>query len=264
MSLMHLTAYRFKKLTSSELLSLRNTLKKELTAMALKGSVLLGTEGFNMSLAGKPESVASLKTYFETQPLFQGLAFRESKADIEPFKRLLVKIKPEIVTFGVEGFVRDKHLAPYISPLKFKRWYDEGHDMLVLDTRNDFEIILGTFKDAVHLNIRRFNAFKEALNLLDETDKKRPVVTFCTGGIRCEKAAPYLVSQGFEQVYQLEGGIINYFHKCKNAYYQGECFVFDRRIAVNENLEETPTIQCWDCRSPLTASDQSRPEKACP
>lgn len=266
-----MTTYRFTPLEASKLPGLRDSLKAQLTALDLKGSVLLGTEGFNLSLAGKKENINALKSDFETQPLFNGLHYRESQAVTEPFKRLIVKIKPEIIAFDQpeqeqqpSPAATQRTPAPYVQPEVLKQWCDEGRDILILDTRNTYEIQLGSFNKAVHLNIRKFTDFKQALNALDDEDRNRTIVTFCTGGIRCEKAAPYLQSRGFKNVYQLEGGIINYFKQCGKAHYWGECFVFDKRIAVNENLEETPTIQCWDCRSPLTAKDQSPPNTACP
>jgi len=264
-SLLHIATYRFTLLEASALPSLRDTLKEKLTSIGLKGSILLSEEGFNLSLAGSAESIRAAKAYFATHPLFAELEFRESLARNEPFKRMIVKIKPTIIAFD-HNDTTPFQWAPtfYVQPKEFKRWYDEGRDMLVLDTRNNYEIQLGAFKNSVHLNIRKFTDFKQALNVLADEDRDRTIVTLCTGGVRCEKAAPYLQSLGFIRVYQLAGGIINYFKQCGNAYYEGECFVFDKRIAINENLEETPTTQCWDCRSPLTEKDQARPEGACP
>jgi len=267
MSIVTLSTYRFTDLSESELPRLRTRLQQELVDRDIKGSVLLSTEGVNLSVAGTPTDVAHLKTYFATQPLFNGLNYRESWSDTLPFARLLVKIKPEIVSFCVPGIVPHKQPAPYIEPAEFKRWYDEGRDMLVLDVRNNYEIQLGSFDEAVHLDIRKFKEFSYAIDKLSkEKNKDRPVVTFCTGGIRCEKAAPYLKQQGFKHVFQLEGGIINYFKTCGQQHYHGECFMFDKRIAVDTGLQETSTIQCLDCRSPLTASDQARleSENACP
>lgn len=125
--------------------------------------------------------------------------------------------------------------------------------MIVLDTRNDYEVDVGTFQDAVNLHIHNFHEFPKAIEDLPEEAKNKPIVTFCTGGVRCEKAAQYMLNQGFKEVYQLDGGILNYFAECGADYYEGECFVFDKRITVDPKLQETKTTQCLSCRMPVRA-----------
>jgi len=142
---------------------------------------------------------------------------------------------------------------------QLKQWLDEGKELTLLDTRNDYEIEIGTFKDAVAIGIDSFREFPKATDELDESVKKKPVVMFCTGGIRCEKAGPLMEQQGFEEVYQLDGGILRYFEEVGGAHYDGECFVFDQRVAVDPELKETETTQCYACQAVLTHDDQQSP-----
>ena len=142
--------------------------------------------------------------------------------------------------------------AAYKAFSELKKWYQEKHDMIVLDTRNDFEVKLGTFENAMDLHIEHFREFSDAVDLLPADLKEKPIVTFCTGGIRCEKAAELMLQKGFKNVYQLDGGILNYFEKCGGDFYRGDCFVFDQRVAVNSELKETQAKQCFDCRTPLS------------
>jgi len=154
----------------------------------------------------------------------------------------LVKIKKEIIPMGDPEIRPSEFTAPYLPPADLKTWMDEKRDFLLLDTRNDYEIAVGTFEGAKDLGISHFRDFTRATEKLttegfNEVSKDQPIVTFCTGGIRCEKAAALLVKQGFKNVYQLEGGILNYFEQCKDVHYQGQCFVFDWRLAVNGDLQ---------------------------
>ena len=145
----------------------------------------------------------------------------------------------------------------HLSAHEFKRWYDENKDMIVLDTRNDYEVALGTFKNAMDLNIETFRAFPDAVQELSDEIKDKPVVTFCTGGIRCEKASQYMINQGFKEVYQLDGGILKYFEECGGEHYDGECFVFDKRVSLDSSLSETAVTQCYAAtRMPLTVDLQ--------
>jgi RluA family pseudouridine synthase len=170
---------------------------------------------------------------------------------------MLVRIKKEIIAFGVEGIRPGVRTSPKLSAVALKQWLDEGREIALFDTRNDYEIKLGTFRGAIPAGIDHFRDFPAAVEKLPESMKDRPIVMFCTGGIRCEKAGPYMESQGFHEVYQLDGGILKYFEEVGGAHYEGECFVFDQRVGVDPALRETGSSQCYSCLAPLTAEDQA-------
>jgi len=150
---------------------------------------------------------------------------------------MLIKIKREIIALRLPGLDPAGRRAPAVAPAELKRWLDEGREVVLLDTRNAFEVETGTFRNAVHLGLKSFGEFPRAADKLDESLKGKTVVAFCTGGIRCEKAAPVLIQKGFRSVFQLEGGILQYFEECGDAHFNGRCFVFDERVALDGNLE---------------------------
>lgn len=256
MSFINTSAYKFVHLLSEDLPVLREQMKEKAKSLELKGTILLSEEGINLFLSGLPENLEAFKAYLEAQDAFKGLPYKDSPSEKQPFTRMLVRIKKEIISMGKPCVVPEKHTAPRISAKTLKAWYEEGKEMVILDTRNDYEIMLGAFEDAVDLNIKSFREFPEAVNKLKETFKGKPVVTYCTGGIRCEKAAEWMLQEGIEEVYQLDGGILKYFEECGGAHYEGECFVFDKRVGVGPDLSETQTVQCFDCRSPLRWANQ--------
>jgi UPF0176 protein len=205
----------------------------------IKGTILLSTEGINLFMAAEEANLQEFITSLTGLEEFKDLTFKRSYSETIPYRRLIVRIKAEIISFG-QDVKPQQQTAPYITPEQLKQWYEKGQDMLVLDTRNDYEVNLGTFENAESLAIENFRQFPEAVKGLLEKYRDKPIVTFCTGGIRCEKAATFMLKQGFKEVYQLEGGILNYFDKCGGSHYQGDCFVFDDRIAINEKFEESP------------------------
>jgi predicted sulfurtransferase len=152
---------------------------------------------------------------------------------------MLVKIKREIVTMGRPEIEPARTPAPRLAPQELKRWLDEGRDLVLLDTRNQFEVDMGTFENTLSLGLKSFTDFPGATSALAQQVGERTVVSFCTGGIRCEKAAPWLISQGLREVYQLDGGILNYFEQCGGAHFRGACFVFDERVALDAGLNQT-------------------------
>lgn len=243
----NISAYRFIDLEELSLIDLRIKLKNKALKLQIKGTILLSQEGINLYVAGKPLTIDLFKNFLNELKEFKNLTYKESLSDSIPFKRLLVKIKQELIPLGYPEVQPAKFTAPHLSPEEFKKWYEEERDMVVLDTRNDYEVDFGTFDKAIDLSIQHFRHFPAAIKALPDTIKEKPIVTFCTGGIRCEKAAAYLLQQGFKEVYQLDGGILNYFDKCGDAYYQGSCFVFDNRAAVNPKLEEIHTVDCKIC-----------------
>lgn len=255
----NLSAYRFTPFAEDALLPLRDHLRELTARLGLRGTILLATEGINLFVAGPRSATDSLVAYLQTLPGLADLAPKESLSVERPFNRMLVKIKKEIIAFGVSGIDPARSPAARLAPATLKQWLDEGRPVTLLDTRNDYEIRLGTFKNAVIPSIDHFRDFPAALRRLPAELKSTPVVTFCTGGIRCEKAAPLLALEGFSDVYQLDGGILKYFETCGGAHYEGECFVFDRRVGVDPGLRESSAVLCFACQMPLTLEEQKDP-----
>jgi UPF0176 protein len=253
MTYINISGYLFTKLDNLDVL--QQGLKENCTKLGLKGTILLGTEGINAFVCGIRSTIDAFYQYI-SELGFAKIPFKESPSQHVPFNRMVVRIKPEIVTMGVPEISPSEQPAPPISAQMFKHWLDENKDMILLDTRNRYEIELGKFNHAIELEIDQFRDFPQAIQTLPEEYKNKTVVTYCTGGIRGEKAALLLLSKGFKEVYQLQGGILKYFEEYGQAHFAGECFVFDKRISVNTHLEETQTIQCHACRHPVTAAEQ--------
>lgn len=254
----NLSCYKFAPLEGLE--ALRLSLQEGAKANGLKGTILLAPEGINFFLAGTREQLAVVLAIIRDVPGLAGIQPKESPSSGQPFKRMLVKIKKEIIAFGVEGVDPARRPAAKISARQLKQWLDEGRPVTLLDTRNDYEIRMGTFKGAVAPRIWNFRDFPSAVERLPAELKTRPVVMFCTGGIRCEKAGPFMAMQGFVDVLQLDGGILKYFEEVGGAHYDGECFVFDERVGVGPDLRETGSVICFNCQMPLTVEDQQRPD----
>lgn len=235
MTFLNIAAYKFVTLT--ELPTLRTVLKARAAENDLCGTILLSTEGINLSLAGHPEKIDCFRDFLKKDMRFNDLEYKESVSSHKTYNRLLVKIKKEIIAFSVEGIDPEHHTAPYMEPETLKQLLDNQSDIILLDTRNQYEIHDGTFDNAMELDIQNFKQFPDAIKNLDPALKDKTIVTFCTGGIRCEKAAPFMQQQGFKNIYQLKGGILNYFLKCGSAHYHGDCFVFDQRQGVDTQLK---------------------------
>ncbi|MGE3180293.1 MAG: rhodanese-like domain-containing protein [Phycisphaerae bacterium] len=236
--IVNIAAYKFVAL--DDLPARRETLREECRRLGLKGTILLAEEGINLFLAGTTEAIDAILDLLRSDPAFADLEPKVSYSATQPFKRMWVKIKTATIPFGDNSWSVQTAQARRISPREFKQWLDEGRDVGVLDVRNTFEFAHGTFENAQAIGIDDFRAFPIAAEQLPEDMKRRPVVTFCTGGIRCEKAAPYLEQLGFEEVYQLDGGILKYFEECGGAHYRGTCFVFDERVALDAALRAVP------------------------
>jgi UPF0176 protein len=254
MNIVNIAAYRFVSL--DDLPRLRTELKGRCLSLQLKGTVLLAPEGINLFLAGGADSVATFIAGMNADARFCGMGYKHSTSAEQPFNRMLVKLKKEIISMGVPAINPAEQPAPALAARTLKAWLDAGRDVVLLDTRNQYEIRLGSFRTATHLDIDTFRSFPDAAAQLDESLKDRTVVTFCTGGIRCEKAAPLLKAYGFKRVFQLEGGILKYFEEVGDAHFNGECFVFDRRVALNGRLEDAGTVQCFNCLSPVSLEEQ--------
>jgi UPF0176 protein len=235
MRFINLAGYKFVPL--EYLPELKAGLKGLCGEVGLKGTILVSPEGINIFVAGSVPAVNRFKAFVHADSRLAGLRFKQSVSSYQPFKRMLVKIRKEIITLRVPGVDPAAQRAPAVTPAELKRWLDEGRDVVLLDTRNAFEVKTGTFREAVHLNLKSFGEFPRAVDKLDESFKGKTVVAFCTGGIRCEKAAPVLIQKGFRSVFQLEGGILQYFEDCGAAHFRGRCFVFDQRSALDGNLD---------------------------
>lgn len=265
---LNIAAYRFVRFTSAELPEWQSRLKDSCDERQFRGTILLSEEGINVALAGTELEVRAFQDELAEDPRLENLEYKESQSDHLPFNRMLVKIKDEIIAFSQDGIDPARATAPHLEARELKQWLDEGRDVTLLDTRNLYEIHLGTFRGARHVGIQTFRSFPDRVDAIDESERDRTVVTFCTGGIRCEKASALLMRRGFRDVYQLDGGILKYFEECGDAHYDGECFVYDRRVALNSRLEETRTVQCFNCMMPVTAAEQDLdsyvPDTSCP
>jgi len=264
--ILNAAAYKFIKL--GDLPPLRETLRELCRQEGLKGSILLTPEGINLFVAGAHRSVGVLLERLRAIPGLENLEAKLSGSEEQPFNRMLVKIKREIITFGIAGINPEIRSSAKITPKALKTWLDEGRDVTLLDTRNDYEIKLGTFSGAKVLGIGHFREFPEAVGRLPDSLKEAPVVMFCTGGIRCEKAGPFMEKEGFRNILQLEGGILKYFEECGGAHFNGECFVFDKRVGLDADLNETGSQLCFACQMPLTPEELKDPrysyEVSCP
>lgn len=253
----NISAYLFAPL--ADLKELRARLQERCRELGLKGTILLSTEGVNLFIAGGRGEVDALVDWLRAVSGLEKLTPKYSESAHQPFNRMLVRIKKEIIAFGVEGIEPARRTSPKLAARDLKQWLDEGRPVTLLDTRNDYEVKLGTFKNALTLDIGHFRDFPAAVARLPAELKQQPVVMFCTGGIRCEKAGPFMEREGFEHIHQLDGGILKYFEECGAAHYEGECFVFDQRVGVDPALRETGSALCYACQTPLDAGEQADP-----
>lgn len=230
-----------------------------LLATGVLGTILIAEEGINVALAGSEAQVSAARDYLNTDERFEGLWLKESVSDVVPFSKLKVRIRHEIIAFdGPDARVQQltRPEAPPITPENVQNWIESGKDFTLLDTRNTYEIESGTFKQAEHLNIAHFRDFQSAVHKALEAgtlNPDKPVVTFCTGGIRCEKAAPWLMEQGFSEVHQIDGGVLNYFERTGGTHWEGDCFVFDDRVEVDKKLSPTGATWCTHCQLTIRA-----------
>jgi predicted sulfurtransferase len=250
----NIAAYKFTSL--GELPALQRELREFCADARMRGTILLSPEGINLSVAAECAACDRLLVKLRALPGLSGLLARRSESAHQPFNRMLVKIKKEIIACGIDGIDPARAPATRIAPGQLKQWLDQGRAFTLLDTRNRYEVKFGTFDRARTLALDHFREFARAITALPANLKKEPVVTFCTGGIRCEKAALVLEDAGFGNVLQLDGGILNYFQECGGAHYEGDCFVFDKRVALDPSLRETGAAVCFVCQTPLTIPEQ--------
>ncbi len=250
----------YKFVTLDNYQELRSPLHNEMEKLDVRGTLLLANEGINGTIAGTEQGVKALLAWLKTDPRLTEIDYKLSFTDVMPFNRTKVKLKKEIVTMGVEGIDPKQVVGTYVDPLDWNALISDP-EVLLIDTRNDYEYSVGTFKNAINPNTESFREFPDYIqNNLDPKQHKK-VAMFCTGGIRCEKSTAYLKEQGFEAVYHLKGGILKYLEVVPEAQtlWQGECFVFDDRVTVNHKLERGQYDQCNACRLPITEADKSSP-----
>ena len=249
----NIAGYRFVDLDDRD--ELREPFLNRCEELDLKGTILLSSNGINFSLSGSQESVDRYLEFLESDERFIGIPLKVTYNDYQPFRRMLVRLKKEIISLGMDDIRPVEFTGPNIKPNEFQEMLDNEEEVIVLDTRNDYEVRVGTFKNAIDLKIPSFRDFPEAVSNLPEEYKKKPIVMFCTGGIRCEKASAVMLKSGFENVKQLEGGILDYFKDTDASHWDGDCFVFDDRVAVDKGLNETDYVMCYSCREPLTKDE---------
>lgn len=262
----NVAGYRFVDLPDRD--ALREPFRALCKKVGLKGTILLSFEGINFFLAGTQSSVDQYLEFLEEDSRFSQMRLKYSFTEYQPFNRMNVRLKKEIISLGLDHVKPAERTGEEITPTEFKQWMDEGREVAIIDTRNDYEIRLGTFDNALDLNIKSFRAFPKAIKSLPESMKDTPVVMFCTGGIRCEKASVVMMDAGFSNVKQLKGGILGYFEEVGGEHWDGDCFVFDHRVALSAELEQTEVVQCFACRQPVTVEEQQSPdyiiEVSCP
>lgn len=247
--------YKFVALPHFE--SIRQPLLAVMEQNEVKGTLLLAQEGINGTVASSQQGIDNLLSWLDQQPGLDNIVTKLSFDDEMPFYRTKVKLKKEIVTMGVEGIDPRKVVGTYVKPKDWNALISDP-DVVLVDTRNDYEVKIGTFKNAVNPVTETFREFPEYVKQNLDPAKHKKVAMFCTGGIRCEKSTAYLKEQGFEEVYHLEGGILKYLEEVdqEQSMWEGECFVFDNRVAVNHSLEKGQYDQCNACRMPITEAEK--------
>ena len=240
--------------------ALRETLMTLCTTQGVKGSLLLAAEGINGTIAGPRAGIDAVLSHIRSLPGCNDLEWKESYAETMPFGRMKVKLKREIVTMGVPDVDPKARVGHYVSA---REWNDliSAPDVAVIDTRNDYEVAIGTFEGAVDPQTRSFREFPKWWEENRERFHNKRIAMFCTGGIRCEKSTNFLLSQGVEEVYHLKGGILKYLEDvpAENSLWQGECYVFDSRVSVGHGLVPGQNESCGACRRPVTPDDRAHP-----
>ena len=266
MNIANITGYKFTPI-DDELL-LRETILKYSTDLNLKGTVLISSKGLNFSVSGTKKNIDNFIVFIHSDKRFSDVDIKITYNKYQPFRKMLVRIKKEIISMGVEEINPFQFTGQKISPKELNSKLDNNEEIVLLDTRNEYEVRLGTFKNALDLDLDSFRDFPEEIEKLREELNGKEVVMFCTGGIRCEKASALMLENGFENIKQIEGGVINYFKETGGKHWNGDCFVFDDRVALNTDLVETDYVLCFRCREPLNkeeiGSDKYKIDEYCP
>ncbi len=247
----------YKFVTLEDFHELRQPLLEACMAAEIKGTLLLAQEGINGTIAGSRTGVDTVLAYLRSDPRLAGLQHKESYDDHMPFYRMKVKLKKEIVTMGIAGIDPNDVVGTYVKPRDWNALVNDP-EVVLIDTRNEYEVGIGTFAGAADPHTTTFREFPTYVRENYDPAKHKKVAMFCTGGIRCEKASAFMLNEGFEEVYHLEGGILKYLEEVPEpeSTWQGECFVFDSRVAVDHKLEKGQYDQCYGCRHPITEDDK--------
>lgn len=240
---------------------LQSPLQSMCDLCGVKGTLLLAQEGLNGTISGPDAAIKSVISFLRADPRLSDLDVKYSSAEDTPFYRMKVRLKREIVTMGVEGVDPNKTVGTYVDPAEWNALISDP-DTILIDTRNDYEVGIGTFKGAVNPETNTFREFPAWVDANRDRISKPKVAMFCTGGIRCEKASSFMLENGFDDVYHLKGGILKYLETQPEdkSLWEGDCFVFDQRVAVTHGLEESDYDQCFACRRPITDADKAKLE----
>ncbi|HWU97000.1 MAG TPA: sulfurtransferase [Oxalicibacterium sp.] len=263
-SFVNIAAYKF--VSFDDTAEKRPAFLAKCNALALKGTILLSPEGINLFLAGSRAAIDDFLSWLRADRRFSDLEVKESLSGEQPFNKMLVKLKREIITMKHPLIKPEEGRAPAVDAATLKRWLDQRHDdngkpVVMMDTRNAFEVDVGTFDNTLDYRIEKFSEFPDVVAAHKDELNDKTIVTFCTGGIRCEKAAIHMKNIGYDSVYQLEGGILKYFEEVGGDHYTGDCFVFDHRTALNPKLEpSTAPTTCPTCNALVSPREQLAPE----
>ena len=255
---LNVAGYKFEPLENLD--SLIPEFQNKCDELGLKGSVYLSPNGINFSIAGTEENIDTYIQFMEEDSRFRDIPLKKTYSETQPFRRMKVRLKKEIISLGRDDINPRELTGDYISPRELFEMYETKEDVIVLDTRNEYETRVGLFENAVDLQLDTFRDFPSAIETLPEEYKDKQIVMYCTGGIRCEKASAVMMKAGFSDVKQLEGGVLDYFKETGGAYWNGDCFVFDERVALDKELKETEYIYCYICREPLSAEEKASPD----
>ena len=255
---LNVAGYKFEPLENLD--SLIPEFQNKCDELGLKGSVYLSPNGINFSIAGTEKNIDNYIEFMEEDSRFRDIPLKKTFSETQPFRRMKVRLKKEIISLGRDDINPSELTGDYISPRELFEIYEKKEDVIVLDTRNEYETRVGIFENAIDLQLDTFRDFPSAIETLPEEYKDKQIVMYCTGGIRCEKASAVMMKAGFSDVKQLEGGVLDYFKETGGAYWNGDCFVFDERVALDKELKETEYIYCYICREPLSAEEKASPD----
>ena len=266
MKIANITGYKFIPIKNE--LVLQETILKRSTNLNLKGTVLISRKGINFSVSGNKNNIDKFLLFIRSDSRFADVDVKITYNAYQPFRKMLVRIKKEIISMGIEEIDPFQFTGQKISPKELNKKLNNNEDIVLLDTRNEYEVRLGTFKNAIDLNLDSFRDFPKEIEKLRKKLNGKEVVMFCTGGIRCEKASALMLKNGFENIQQIDGGVINYFKETGGRHWNGDCFVFDDRVALDKDLLETDYVLCFRCREPLNkeeiGSEKYKIDEYCP
>ena len=266
MKIANITGYKFTPIEDE--LHLKETILRRSINLNLKGTVLISSKGLNFSVSGTKNNINKFIVFIRSDSRFADVDVKITYNEYQPFRKMLVRIKKEIISMGIEEIDPFKFTGQKISPKELNKKLNNNEDIVLLDTRNEYEVRLGTFKNAIDLNLDSFRDFPKEIEKLRKKLNGKEVVMFCTGGIRCEKASALMLKNGFENIQQIDGGVINYFKETGGRHWNGDCFVFDDRVALDKDLLETDYVLCFRCREPLNkeeiGSEKYKIDEYCP